>query len=377
MKNINFLGIFHYFNWKIIHLTIDTALQKRVMGLSSEIAYNSLLALFPALITILTALGLFQDSIQKTLFDLLNQYQDVFPNEVWELLENFILEVTQNSSKELFSLSIIVSIWISSNALGSTMNALDQIQQIPPQQRRPFWKSKLIAVLITISGLFLLILASFLVLLGDHLVRFAIFLIQRLPVDDTGGYLLLKIWRLLNWPLSFGIISTLGIFVYKLFHQKEDKLHPLYKIKTILIGLIISLISLIILIAFLIFINHLITRVSDDYSLSIVLVQIWQLLSWPVALAIVALAFAFIYRIGGSRWYPETPLLPGAILAAISWVIISGLFRLYVSNFGQYNKVYGTFGAIIVLMLWLQISALVMLIGYQLNIIIRELKKPD
>jgi len=373
MKNINFLGLSSSFNWTIIHLTINKALKKRVFGLSSEIAFNSLLSLFPSLITILTALGLFQDSIQKTLFALLYQYQTVFPKIVWDLLEHFILEVTQSSSSQIFSLSMIISIWISSNALGSTMNALDQIQQIPLEKRRPFWKAKLIAILITISALLLLILASFLVLIGDYVIKFALFLMQKLPVDDTGGYLLLKIWRLLNWPLAFATISILGILIYKIFHQKEDKRHPLRKIRSIIIGLILIIISLILLISFLLFINYLINKVSDDYSVSNLIVQIWQLLSWPVALAIVALAFAFIYRIGSSIWQEETPLFPGAILASISWVIVSAIFRLYVSNFGQYNKVYGAFGAIIVLMLWLQISSLVMLIGYQLNIVIREL----
>lgn len=373
MKNINFLGLSSSFNWTIIHLTINKALKKRVFGLSSEIAFNSLLSLFPSLITILTALGLFQDSIQKTLFALLYQYQTVFPKIVWDLLEHFILEVTQSSSSQIFSLSMIISIWISSNALGSTMNALDQIQQIPLEKRRPFWKAKLIAILITISALLLLILASFLVLIGDYVIKFALFLMQKLPVDDTGGYLLLKIWRLLNWPLAFATISILGILIYKIFHQKEDKRHPLRKIRSMIIGLILIIISLILLISFLLFINYLINKVSDDYSVSNLIVQIWQLLSWPVALAIVALAFAFIYRIGSSIWQEETPLFPGAILASISWVIVSAIFRLYVSNFGQYNKVYGAFGAIIVLMLWLQISSLVMLIGYQLNIVIREL----
>lgn len=253
------------------------------------------------------------------------------------------------------------------------MNALDQIQQIPLEKRRPFWKAKLIAILITISALLLLILASFLVLIGDYVIKFALFLMQKLPVDDTGGYLLLKIWRLLNWPLAFATISILGILIYKIFHQKEDKRHPLRKIRSMIIGLILIIISLILLISFLLFINYLINKVSDDYSVSNLIVQIWQLLSWPVALAIVALAFAFIYRIGSSIWQEETPLFPGAILASISWVIVSAIFRLYVSNFGQYNKVYGAFGAIIVLMLWLQISSLVMLIGYQLNIVIREL----
>lgn len=375
MKNVNFTVIFSYFNWHIVRLAIIQALQKRAMGLSAEISFYSLLSLFPALITILSALSLFQDSISNNFLNLLNQYQDVFPKMVWDLLTNFIAEVTHSrNSKEILSLSFLASLWVSSNALSSTMNALDQIQQIPIKKRRSYWKAKLIALIISVSVILLLILASFLVLAGDHLVKFAVLLIHKLPVDNTGGYLLLRIWRLLNWPLSFGIISILGIFIYQIFQQKEDKRHPLRKIISIFLGLLITICILIVLMSFLLFINHLIKKVSADYSIAIILIQIWQLLSWPVALGIVALAFAFIYRIGVSRWQPETPLFPGAILAAISWVMISGVFRLYVSNFGQYNKVYGAFGAVIVLMLWLQNSALVMLIGYQLNVLIWQIK---
>ena len=374
MKNITNILMLRYFNFQILNLTIKSAFQKRIVGLSSEIAYYALLALFPALITIFTALGFFQDSIEKTLLNLLNQYQDVFPSIVWELLKDFIFEITQSSNKSLLSLSLIASIWISSSALSSTMNAMDQIQGIPIHEKRPFWKAKLTSIFITISALFLLILASILILLGDYIIQLSLFLIQKLPVDNAGGYLLLKIWRLLNWPFSFGIIAIFAIYIYKFFKQKEDKFNRLRKIKTFLIGLVIIVLSLIILITFLIFIENLIRKVSGDYYMAFILIKIWQVLSWPIALTIVALAFAFIYRIGTSRWKSGTPLLPGAFLAAISWAIISGVFRLYVSNFGLYNKIYGAFGAIIVLMLWLQISALVMLIGYQLNIIIRDTK---
>jgi membrane protein len=89
-------------------------------------------------------------------------------------------------------------------------------------------------------------------------------------------------------------------------------------------------------------------------------------------LGIVATAFAFIYRFGPSRWKHGTPIMPGAILAAISWAIISALFRLYVENFGNYNKVYGAVGAVIVLLLWLYMSSLVLLLGDQLNVTVGE-----
>jgi membrane protein len=64
--------------------------------------------------------------------------------------------------------------------------------------------------------------------------------------------------------------------------------------------------------------------------------------------------------------------MPGAILAAISWAILSGLFRIYVANFGNYNKVYGAVGAVIVLLLWLYMTSLVLLLGDQLNVTVGE-----
>lgn len=64
--------------------------------------------------------------------------------------------------------------------------------------------------------------------------------------------------------------------------------------------------------------------------------------------------------------------MPGAVLAAVSWAILSALFRLYVSNFGNYNKAYGAIGAVIVLMLWLYMSAAVLLVGDQLNVTVGE-----
>jgi membrane protein len=89
-------------------------------------------------------------------------------------------------------------------------------------------------------------------------------------------------------------------------------------------------------------------------------------------LSIVATAFAFIYRFGPSRWSHGTPIMPGALLAAISWAILSGLFRLYVSNFGNYNRAYGAVGAVIILLLWLYMSSLVLLLGDQLNVTVGE-----
>ena len=124
--------------------------------------------------------------------------------------------------------------------------------------------------------------------------------------------------------------------------------------------------------SFLVFISDWILKLVVSESGLSVLRVVWQLLSWPLALGIVSAAFAFVYRYGPSRWSPGTPILPGAVVAAVSWAIMSGLFRLYVANFGNYNRAYGAIGAVIVLMLWLYMSALVLLVGNELNVTVGE-----
>jgi membrane protein len=331
-----------------------------------------MLALFPAILAILTALSLFEESIQSTITDVARQYKDVVPDLAWQLLKNFVAEISHTKSKSLFSLSFVVAIWVASGALGAAMNALDRIHQIPPEQRRPFWKAKLISVFITFSTILLLILASFLVLLGDSIVKLAVNTIVLLPVERTGVSLLLTLWQILSWPIAFAVVVTTVYSIYQIYQLPADRKQPLQKLKLLVFVIVIVAIISLLIASVLVFINHIIVTLEFDYSMAAILIGFWRLLSWPVALAIVAVAFAFIYRIGPSRWVKGTPILPGAILAAVSWAILSGLFRLYVSNFGNYNKVYGAVGAVIVLLLWLQMTAFVMLLGDQLNATVGE-----
>ena len=65
---------------------------------------------------------------------------------------------------------------------------------------------------------------------------------------------------------------------------------------------------------------------------------------------------------------------PGAFLTTILIVVISYLFGIYVSNFGQYNKLYGSIGTLLVIMLWMYVLAIVLLIGFDLNASIWRMK---
>lgn len=285
MFNFHFISFFRHLKWRTLKKTFARTIETRLLGLAAEIAFNTMLSLFPAIIALLTAIGLFAESLRNTFIQLATELSKIVPQEAWILIRDFATdEIANSKNSSLFSLSFVITVWTASGAINTAMTALDQIQQIHPKKMRPFWQAKLISLGLTIGTILLLMLASFLVFISD---------------------------------LLLGIVVNNNTY--------------------------------------LIFISHL-----------------WQFLRWPLALATVATAFAFVYRYGPSKCKTNTPLIPGAILAAIFWAIVSAIFRLYVRNFGNYNKVYGAVGAVIVLMLWLWMSAFVLLVGYQLNVTVGE-----
>lgn len=286
MLSTRFIRFFRYLNWAILRKTLARAMKRRLMGLSAEMAYNAILALFPAILAVLTAIGLFEESLQSTFRNLASLLSEVVPEQAMALIKDFAQEIHLGKNRSLFSLSFILAIWTSSGAMSAAMNALDQIHKIPPEEARPFWKARLMSVGLTIGSILFLVVASFLVFISDWVIK--------MVVHQIGASVLLTIWRLFSWPLALSIIAS---------------------------------------------------------------------------------GCAVIYRYGPSRWTRGTPIMPGAILAAISWALVSALFRLYVTNFGNYNKVYGTVGAVIVLLLWLYMTSLVLLLGEQLNVTVGEAMK--
>lgn len=86
---------------------------------------------------------------------------------------------------------------------------------------------------------------------------------------------------------------------------------------------------------------------------------------WAIALGMVTLWLWVFYRIGPNR--PAPVLWPGLLTALVLWVAASAGFSLYIGNFGSYNEVYGSIGAVIALLTWLYLSAYVVLLGGVVN----------
>ncbi|PVA11331.1 YihY/virulence factor BrkB family protein [Pelagivirga sediminicola] len=90
--------------------------------------------------------------------------------------------------------------------------------------------------------------------------------------------------------------------------------------------------------------------------------------SWLLMLVLLMAALAFLYRFGPDRDRAEWRWAsPGSIIACVLWLIASIGFGIYVANFGSYNESFGSLGGAIVLLMWLWISAYIVIMGAELN----------
>ncbi len=271
---------------------VASVLQRRLFGLASEMAYNAMLALFPSILAVLTAFGTFRAQEMEGMFRFLaGQLGDMAPEEARSLVQNFVSQIQLPNDRGLFSASFVIALWIASSAIGAAMNAMDEIHQIPYNQRRPFWIAKPLSLALTIGMIILIITASFLIFMGDFVLRQS--------------------------------LANLG----PIFHPIVEPI-----------------------------------------------LDLWYWLSLPAALTILSVAFGFLYRYGPSRWSNTSLLVPGAIVGASLWASVSWLFKLYVLNFGSYNRIYGTIGAVIILLWWLNLGSISILIGAQFNVTLQKLQ---
>ena len=107
-------------------------------------------------------------------------------------------------------------------------------------------------------------------------------------------------------------------------------------------------------------------------GISVVLLNVANMI---ILLFIFLLGISSIYYFGSMEYKKFKFISAGSTLAAILTIILSFGFAFYVNNFASYNKVYGSIGTLIVIMLWLYFNSLVLLIGYELNASIKHAKE--
>jgi membrane protein len=263
--------------WPVLKRTGKEFKEDNLTDWAAALTYYSVLAIFPALIVLVSVLGLVGESATQPLIDNLGS---VAPGPAKEIMTSALenLQGDQGAAGVLFVVGLLAALWSASGYVAAFMRASNSIYDM--EEGRPVWKTLPVRVGLTLVLLFLLAITAIAVVL-------------------TGGIA---------------------------------------------------------------------QKVGDLVGLGSTAVDAWSIAKWPVLLLVVSFMFALLYwaapnvKHPGFRW-----ISPGGVLAVVAWLIASGAFALYVSNFGSYNKVYGALGGVVVFLVWLWISNIVILLGAEFN----------
>ncbi|RON36527.1 YihY/virulence factor BrkB family protein [Pseudomonas brassicacearum] len=113
--------------------------------------------------------------------------------------------------------------------------------------------------------------------------------------------------------------------------------------------------------------------IASQVGLEDFIVTLWTIVRWPVVVILLMMAVALIYYVMPDVKQEFRFITPGSVLAVVVWILASVGFGLYVKTFADYNAMYGSIGAIIVLLLYFYISAAVLLLGAEMNAVIEHM----
>lgn len=168
------------------------------------------------------------------------------------------------------------------------------------------------------------------------------------------------------WSAS-GYVNAFSRAMNSIYGVTEGR--PVWKLRPImlLITLVVLLLIAVALLA-LVVSGPLATTIGSALGLGPAVVLVWQIAKWPVLLAVVILIVALLYYATPNVRPPKFRWMSvGAVVAILTWVVVSAAFGLYVANFSSYNATYGSMAGVIVFLLWLWITNLALLFGAELD----------
>lgn len=243
---------------------------------ASSLAYNFMLAIFPAIIFIFTLIPYipipgFQDQLIKLI-------ALVLPLEAYEAVKTTMMDIVNNQNSKLLSFGFILALFFATNGVHTLMQAFNKSSLL--METRPWLKQRLVAVYLTV---------------------------------------------LISFALIFGlIIMTIGEYVFGLLQTE--------------------------------------LRFKDSFWLHLVNAGRWFIL-----IVVYFVTISLLYRYGPAHPKKWKFFSAGSWMATILAIITFWGFSYYINNFGNYNKLYGSIGTLIVLMIWLYLNSLIILVGFELN----------
>jgi len=190
--------------------------------------------------------------------------------------------------------------------------------------------------------------------------------------NQRGG--LLSIGFILALYFSTNGMSSLIQAFNSSYHIRENESIIKHQMLSILLTIVIS--ALVFLTIILIIFGKAAIIYMIDYQLinenKLVLLNAAK---WVILILMLFLGITTIFNLGPAIKSQIKIFSPGAILATLFIILTSIVFSYYIDNFSQYNKIYGSIGTLIIILLWIYFNAIFLLIGFELNASIFNAKK--
>jgi membrane protein len=243
---------------------------------ASSLAYNFMLALFPATIFLFTLIPYIPiKHFQDNLLSIMGQ---IMPTDAYIALKSTITDIVKTQNAKLFSFGFLTTLFFATNGVSRLMEAFNKSSLI--EETRSYLRKRWVALVLTVVISISLLFAVIIMIAGHKML----------------------------------------IFLQSHFHSK-----------------------------------------AHGWLLVI------AMLRWIIVIFIFFVTVSLLYRYGPAHKQKWNFLSPGSILATGLAVLTSLGFTFYINNFSSYNKIYGSIGTLIVVMIWLYLNSLIILIGFELN----------
>ena len=292
LKNIKFKRYGDLSLYKFLKIFFHNISEDEILDRSNGVAYNFILATFPAIIFLFTLtpyINKFFPTINRAA--IIQFMGDYLPTSMNEVISSTVLDIVSNQRGGLLTFGFVFALYLATNGMMALMRAFNACYRTV-EKRNPF-KMRLTATGLTLMLAVVLLLAVTLLIVGQLVLNYM--------MDNLAQF------------------SSLNM---------------------------------------------------DSYT-----IQLLFVLRFVVIFIVFLIAISFIYYFGPAVHYNWKFFSVGSLLATILIIVISYGFSLYITNFGSYNKVYGSIGVLIALMIWVQLVTTVLLFGYEIDASIHEAKR--
>ncbi|HXG86778.1 MAG TPA: YihY/virulence factor BrkB family protein [Vicinamibacterales bacterium] len=196
---------------ELISRTFKDISADNVLGLAAQLAYYFLLALVPAMVSVVALASFFPSNLLQ---DIVSSMSGVAPEAIVEILREQLTTAAEGPDHGAFTMGLLLALWSSSGAILGITDALNRAYDI--EEGRSWWKVRLVALGLTVSLAAFIVLAFGLILVGPAMA-------ERLAATMGLGPTFVLIWKIVQWPVAFILIAVaIGIIYYFAPDAKQD-----------------------------------------------------------------------------------------------------------------------------------------------------------